>query len=88
MANPEGGKSGHGPRIEVGNGVWPPSGTERVMTTLRICRNVMILVPRIDVGYGFGPPTVKYRIKTLKRSMTKKGHQKFWEIDDIFLEKC
>ena len=28
-----GGKSGHGP-IEVGNGVWPPSGAERVMVAL------------------------------------------------------
>src|SRR6218665_3272177 len=31
----------------------------------------------IDVGYGFAPPHRKYHIKTLKRSMTKKGHQKF-----------
>ena len=60
--------------LEVGNGVWPP---------------------RIDVGYGFAPPpygknstpTEKWHSKTLKRSMTKKGHQTFWEIDDNFFGK-
>src|SRR6218665_614742 len=32
------------------------------------------------------PPYGKYHIKTWKRSMSKKkGHQKFWEIDEHFL---
>src|SRR6218665_977802 len=31
------------------------------------------------------PPTEKYHVKTLKKSMTKKGHQKFWEINEHFL---
>jgi len=30
------------------------------------------------------PPYGKYHIKTLKRSTTKKGHQKFWELDENF----
>src|SRR6218665_2157147 len=29
-----GGKSGYGPPIEIGNGVWPPFGTERAMEVL------------------------------------------------------
>ena len=41
-----------------------PSGAERVMIALRICRNVRILAPRIDVGYGFGPRMEKWNIKT------------------------
>ena len=46
----------------------------------------MILAPRIAVSYGFGPPMEKYHVNTLKKSMTKKeGHQKFWEIDEIFV---
>jgi len=40
----------------------------------------------IDVGNGFAPPYGKYHIKTLKRSMTKKGLQKIWEM--TFLGKC
>jgi len=34
VADQGGGKSGHGPPIEVGNGVWPPSGAETVMVEL------------------------------------------------------
>src|SRR6218665_4043278 len=33
-----------------------------------------------------GPLRKKYHIKTWKRSMTKKGHQKFWEIDNFLGE--
>src|SRR6218665_3603838 len=34
------------PPIDVGNGVWPPSGAERVMIALWICLKVRILYPR------------------------------------------
>ena len=45
-----GGKSGHGPPIEIINGVWPPSGTERVMIALWICRNVRILPSPVSMS--------------------------------------
>jgi len=59
VADPGGRQIRPWPPIEVGNGVWPPSGAERVMIALWIWRNVRLLAPRIDVGYGFGPPTEK-----------------------------
>ena len=74
VADPEGGKSGHGPPIEVGNGVWPsPRGAESVMVALYICRKVRILAPALSrSATDLAPPTEKDHIKTLKRSMTKK----------------
>jgi len=42
-----GGKSGHGPPIELGNGVWPPSGTGR--------KSNDSIVHLWKCGYGFGP---------------------------------
>jgi len=70
----------------------PPLGAERVMITLGICRNYKDFgPPRIDVGYGFAPPlTENSTLKHEKGWWLKKGHQKFWEIDDIFggNQKC
>jgi len=75
-----GGKSGHGPP----NWSWQwslpyPSGAERVMIGLWICRKVRLLAPpRIDVGYGFVPLRKMAYITTLKRSMTKKRSSEIW----------
>jgi len=61
------------------------------MIALWICRKVMILAPplyrcRLRI---WPPPSGKDHIKTWKKGWClKKGHQKFWEIDDNFWGKC
>src|SRR6218665_3540712 len=66
----------------------PLGGRKRNDSTVNLSKSKDFGPPAIDAGYGFGSPTEKYHIKTLKRSITKKSHQKFWEIDDNFGGKC
>src|SRR6218665_310659 len=49
--------------IEIGNGVWPPFGTERAME---------VFGPPYRCRLRIWPPMEKYKYKTQKRSMTKK----------------
>src|SRR6218665_2023053 len=78
----QGDKSGHGPPIEIGNGVWPPSGTE-----IKSNGSIVILLKSKD----FGPPVsmsaadlaplwTNTIYKTRKRSMTKKKKKRSSEI--------
>ena len=77
------------PPIEVGNGVWPPFGAERAMVALWFCRKVKILTPLSMTATDLAPhPYGKMaHHKTWKGRWPKKGHQEFWEIDDIFWAK-
>ena len=61
------------PSIEIGNGVWPPSGTERAMVVLWFCWKVRNLdPPPLRCRLQIWPPYGKIPYKTRKRSMTKK----------------
>ena len=72
MADPGGANPAMAP-IEVGNGVWPPSGGRKSNdSTVNMSKSKNFGPPRIDVGYGFAPPTENATLKTSKRSMTKK----------------
>src|SRR6218665_1047946 len=60
--------------IEVGNGVWPPLGSRKSNDSIVI----------LSKCKDFGPPyRCRLRIWPPRRNSTLKGHQKFWEIDEI-----
>ena len=44
----------------------------------------MILAPLYRCRLRICPPADKSHVKTLQKSMTKKGYPKFWEIDENF----
>jgi len=73
------------PPIEVGNRVWPPLGGRKsndIIVNLSKCKD---FGPPISMSVMDLPPLWENTtLKHEKRSMEKKGHQKFWEIDDIF----
>ena len=53
-----GGKSGHGPPIEIGNGVWPPlEGRKSNDSTVNLLKS-----KAGDLAYGFGSPLQKETI--------------------------
>src|SRR6218665_3591039 len=57
-----GGKSGHVPPIEDGNGVWPLGGRKSNDSIVNLCKSKDFGLHRIDIGYGFGPPRKKYTL--------------------------
>ena len=67
---------------------WPPSKLSMEFGPLGGRKSNDNIVNLSKCKY-FAPPLridVGYHIKTLKRSMTKKGHQTFWEM--TFFGKC
>ena len=73
VADPGRGKSGHGPSIEVVNGVWSPLGSRKSNDSIVNLSKSKDFGPPVSMSAtDLAPPTEKGQIKTLKRSMIKK----------------